>query len=58
MSDSRKPSLRRGETAFIFAIVIGLLIGILIKRVRIGILIGLVLGFCIIFLGWTRVNKR
>jgi len=58
MSDTKKPSLRRGETAFIFAIIIGLVVGILIKRVRIGILIGLVLGFCILFLGWTRVNKK
>ncbi len=58
MSETKKPSIRRGEMAFIFAIVIGLIIGILIKRVRIGILIGLVLGICIVFLGWTRINKK
>lgn len=58
MAQEQKPSIRRGEMAFIFAIVIGLIIGILIKRVRIGILIGLVLGFCIVLLGWSRVTKR
>lgn len=58
MSETKKPSIRRGEMAFIFAIVIGLLLGILIKRVRIGILIGLVLGFCIVLLGWSRATKR
>ncbi len=58
MGEQKKPSIRRGETAFIFAIVIGLIIGILIKRIRIGILIGLVIGFVIILLGWTRINKK
>ncbi len=58
MSETKKPSIRRGEMAFIFAIVIGLVLGILIKRVRIGILIGLVLGFCIVLLGWSRATKR
>ena len=58
MAKEQKPSIRRGEMAFIFAIVIGLIIGILIKRVRIGILIGIVLGFCIVLLGWSRATKR
>lgn len=53
-----KPSLRRGEMAFIFAIVLGLVVGILIKRVRIGIVLGMVLGGIIVLLGWTRMNKR
>jgi Kef-type K+ transport system membrane component KefB len=58
MSTERKPSVRRSEMAFIFAIVIGLVVGILIKRIRIGILLGLVLGGLIVFTGWLRVKKR
>ena len=58
MSEAKKPSLRRGETAFIFAIILGLVLGILIKRVRLGILLGLIIGGAIVFLGWTRVNKK
>lgn len=57
METGKKPSLRRGEMAFIFAIIFGLVLGILIKRIRIGILIGLVLGFLIVFTGWLRVRK-
>ena len=58
MSEAKKPSLRRGEMAFIFAIILGLVLGILIKRVRLGIILGLVLGAAIVFLGWTRANKK
>lgn len=58
MAEERKPSVRRGEMAFIFAIVIGLVIGILIKKVRIGILIGLVLGIIIVLTGWLRTSRR
>jgi hypothetical protein len=58
MAQDRKPSIRRGEMAFIFAIILGLVVGILIKRVRIGILLGLALGGAIVFLGWTRMNKK
>lgn len=58
MSGERKPSIRRGEMAFIFAIVIGLVIGILIKKVRIGIIIGLILGFVIVLTGWLRTTRR
>lgn len=58
MASERKPSIRRGEMAFIFAIVIGLVIGILIKKVRIGILIGLVLGIIIVLTGWLRTTRR
>ena len=58
MSSEKQPSLRRGEMAFVFAIVIGLVLGILIKRIRIGILIGLVIGFLIILAGWSRTRKR
>jgi hypothetical protein len=58
MPEERKPSIRRGEMAFIFAIVIGLVIGILIKKVRIGILIGLVLGVLIVMTGWLRVTRK
>jgi len=51
MNTQRKPSAKRGEMSFIFAIVLGLLLGLLIKRVRVGLLIGLVLGLIIVFLG-------
>ena len=58
MNETKKPSLRRGEMAFIFAIILGLVLGILIKRVKLGIILGLVIGVAIVFLGWTRVNKK
>jgi hypothetical protein len=58
MSETKKPSLRRGEMAFIFAIILGLVLGIMIKRVKLGIILGLVIGTAIVFLGWTRVNKK
>ncbi|MEO6611751.1 MAG: hypothetical protein ABIT05_02420 [Chitinophagaceae bacterium] len=54
----RKPDTRRGEMAFIFAIIIGLALGIMIKRVRIGILIGLVLGSLIVATGWLRTTRK
>ena len=39
-----KPSgLRKGEVAYIIAIVVGLVIGVLIKRIRVGVMIGVVL---------------
>jgi hypothetical protein len=55
---ANKQQIRRGEMAFIIAIVLGLVIGVLIKRVRIGILIGMVLGGLIIFTGWIRATRR
>ncbi len=58
MSTERKPSIRRSEMAFLFAIVLGLLLGIFIKKIRIGLLIGLILGGLIVFTGWLRVKKR
>lgn len=58
MGEQRKPDARRGEMAFIFAIVLGLVLGILIKRVRIGILLGLILGGAIVALGWMRSTRR
>ena len=58
MAGQQKPSIRRGEMAFIFAIILGLVLGILIKRVRIGIILGLILGSVIVLLGWQRVNKK
>ncbi len=58
MSEERKPSVRRGEMAFIFAIVIGLVVGVLIKRVKVGILIGIVLGFVIVLTGWLRTTRK
>lgn len=58
MSSERKPSIRRGEMAFIFAIILGLLLGMLIKRVRIGILLGVVMGGIIVALGWMRSTRK
>ena len=58
MAAERKPSTRRGETAFIFAIVIGLAVGIFVKKVRFGLLLGLVLGSLIVFTGWMRSTRR
>jgi hypothetical protein len=54
----QKPDVRRGEMAFIFAIVLGLAVGIMIKKVRIGILIGLVLGIMIVLTGWLRSTRK
>ncbi|MBN8673273.1 MAG: hypothetical protein J0L56_04005 [Chitinophagales bacterium] len=58
MSADKKPSVRRGEMAFIFAILLGLALGIMIKKIRIGILIGLVLGLLIILTGWLRTTRK
>ena len=58
MKEQRKPDTKRGETAFIFAIVLGLLLGFAIKRIRLGLLIGLGLGLFIVFTGAMRSTKR
>jgi len=58
MAGQQKPDVRKGEMAFIFAIVLGLAIGIMIKKVRIGILIGLVLGIMIVLTGWLRSTRK
>jgi hypothetical protein len=58
MTNENKTGIRRGEMAFIFAIVLGLVVGILIKRVRIGIVIGLGLGLLILFTGILRSKRR
>jgi hypothetical protein len=58
MTEERKPDTRRGEMAFIFAIVLGLALGIIIKKIRIGILIGLVLGIMIVLTGWLRSTRK
>lgn len=52
-----KPSVRRGEMAFIFAIILGLVLGILIKKVKLGIILGLIIGGAIVLLGWLRVRR-
>jgi hypothetical protein len=54
----RKPDTKRGEAAFIFAIVLGLALGIMIKKIRIGLLIGLVMGILIVFTGWLRTTRK
>ncbi len=58
MAGQPKPDVRRGEMAFLFAIVLGLAVGILIKKVRIGILIGLILGIMIVLTGWLRSTRK
>ena len=58
MAQDSKPDAKRGEVAFIFAIVIGLALGIMIKRIKVGILIGMVLGFLIILTGWLRTKRK
>ncbi len=58
MGTEKKPDVRRGEMAFIFAIVIGLALGIMIKKIRIGILIGLVLGVLVVMTGWLRATRK
>jgi hypothetical protein len=58
MNTEKKPSVRRGEMAFIVAILLGLVLGVLIKKVRLGILLGLILGGTIVFLGWLRSIRK
>jgi hypothetical protein len=58
MGYEKKPDTKRGEMAFIFAIVLGLALGIFIKRIRVGIIIGIVLGLLILFTGMLRSKKR
>ena len=58
MANENRQGIRRGEMAFIVAIIIGLAIGVLIKKVRIGLLIGLILGGLIVFTGWIRATRR
>lgn len=58
MTMVQKPNVRRGEMAFIFAIILGLLLGILIKKIRIGILIVVGLGVLIILTGWLRSTRK
>jgi hypothetical protein len=58
MAQQKKPDVRRGEIAFIFAIVLGLLLGMLIKRVRLGLLLGAGLGLVIVFLGASRSSRK
>ncbi|NOT52729.1 MAG: hypothetical protein HOP10_15805 [Chitinophagaceae bacterium] len=58
MTEERKPNVRRGEMAFIFAIVLGLALGIMIKKIKIGILIGFVLGVIILLTGWLRLKRK
>ncbi len=58
MAEVRKPDAKRGEMAFIFAIVLGLALGIMIKKIRVGILIGLVLGILVVLTGWLRSTRK
>jgi len=54
----KKPDARRGEMAFLFAIVLGLLLGVFIKRIRVGLMIGIALGLLIVFTGLLRSTRR
>ncbi len=58
MRTEKKPSARRGDMAFIFAILIGLAVGIFVKKVRFGLLLGLVLGSMIVLTGWLRSSRK
>lgn len=58
MAVEQKPDVRRGEMAFIFAIILGLAVGIMIKKIRVGILIGVVLGIMIVATGWLRSTRK
>jgi hypothetical protein len=57
-ASERKPDARRGEAAFLFAIVLGLALGFMIKRIRVGIVIGMVLGGLIVLMGWLRSTRK
>jgi hypothetical protein len=58
MAQEKKPNTKRGEVAFIFAIVLGLLLGLFIKRIKVGIMIGLVLGLLIVFTGYYEPGSN
>ncbi|GEM_PF-312268 len=57
--EKKKPfiDIRRGEMAFIIAIVLGLVIGTLIKKVRFGLMLGLVIGLGIVFMNSLRTKR-
>ncbi len=59
MSDSKKSfvNVKRGETAFMAAIVIGLLVGLLVKKVSLSLMLGLLIGLGIVFLNQFRVKR-
>lgn len=59
MSDNKKPfiDIKRGEMAFLAAIVTGLVIGTLIKKVRFGLMLGLIIGLGIVFLNNLRIKR-
>ena len=54
----KKPDARRGDMAFVVAIILGLLLGIFIKRIRVGLMIGIALGLLIVFTGLLRSTRR
>ncbi len=58
MAAQQKPNAKRGDMAFIVAIIIGLAVGVLIKKVRLGIILGLMLGTIIVFTGWLRSTRK
>ena len=50
--------LRKGEVAYIIAIVLGLLIGFLVKKIRVGVFISLALCLVIALSGWFRFTRK
>jgi F0F1-type ATP synthase assembly protein I len=50
--------IRRGEMAFLVAIVIGLVLGTLIKKVRVGLMLVLIIGLGIVFLNSFRKKTK
>lgn len=55
----KKPfiDVKRGEMAFLVAVVIGLVLGTLIKKVRLGLMLGLVMGIIIVFFNSIRTKR-
>jgi len=54
----KKTGIRRGEWAFIIAIIMGLVIGILIRRIKYGLFFGFILGGLFLLASWTRFTRK
>lgn len=55
---AKKTGIRRGEWAFIIAIVAGLVLGILIKKIKYGLFFGFILGGLFLLASWTRFTRK
>ena len=54
----KKQGIRRGEWAFIFAIIIGLVLGILIKKIKYGLFFGFIIGSLMLLGSWLRITRK